>query len=232
MEGGSVTDSGPAALTFSSVGTPPTVTSTNFKFGFSSMRGVRGGYYRSAQNLTIGSLPFTIECYIYFDSSGLLTAKNQLIGTLGAATSPFPNQWIFGIEGAQLKFYIGNFSNGAPAAISSAMTLVINRWYHVAMTKDASNVITFFYADTTVANSGTQIGSTTLPGTNNYLIDNNSSNAQFMGSTVVIGGSGFDTGSNETFSGYMDEVRISVNQVRYTAATYTSAPGAAFSNTG
>lgn len=89
------------------------------------------------------------------------------------------------------------YSNGGGDLITSAAsTLTTNAWQHIAITRDASNVIRAFVA-------GTQVGSTT-----NAI--------SFTQPTVFVIGAE-DTAGTVSIDGFVDDVRITKGVARYTS---------------
>jgi hypothetical protein len=83
-------------------------------------------------NVDILSTDFTIECRVYFTAiSGLRAIIAQWNQNSGSG------HWLLGANGTSLIFYFGAYSEGGPI-ITGSPTIVINRWYHLAVTRIGS----------------------------------------------------------------------------------------------
>jgi Concanavalin A-like lectin/glucanases superfamily len=140
---------------------------------------------------------FTLECWVYFNS---LTATTSLFGTrTGDATNTI--QWSLLVDAsASYKVYFSAYStsNTNICAIPSDAGLVANQWYHIAATRDSSNVIklwvngvaqsTTVTSSAAIANSVTSVKIGMMPGSfggtggplNGYL-----SNVRIVNGTAV-----------------------------------------------
>lgn len=147
-----------------------------------------------------GSGKFTLEAWAYFTQapSGTVSVLNQW-GNGGGGNLG----WFFGHVSGNLAFYYSTTGSDNPN-VGSAWSPSLNTWYHLAVDRDASNVLRI-YVDGVVKSSATV--SATL----------------FNAPTeACIGGSA----SFAPIKGYIDEARITKGVARYAGAF--TAPVAAF----
>ena len=100
-----------------------------------------------------------------------------------------------------IQYYGGEWEvgNEPTPVIQVPHTIQADRWYHVALTRDASNNLRLFV-------DGEQKGATSA----NYTTDFTDAD-YFLGNITNTGG------SSRSLKGFLDEVRITVGQARYTA---------------
>jgi len=103
-----------------------------------------------------------------------------------------------------LQYYGGEFEvgNEPTPSIQVPYTIIPDRWYHVAVTRDESNNLRLFV-------DGRHMKTAT-----NYTT-NFSDADYFLGNLYSTGG------TSRTLKGFLDEVRITVGQARYTTANFT-----------
>jgi hypothetical protein len=94
----------------------------------------------------------------------------------------------------------GSLWNGIPFNLTGTTTVLMNTWYHVALTRDSSNVVRMFLN-----------GSLEASGTLSFNPINN------QGDPLRIGAQFGDGEGNSPFMGYIDEVRIFNGQALYTS---------------
>ena len=141
---------------------------------------------------------YTIEGWFYRlsnTSAGTYTSAIELIGTQPFGTTTTGFLLTFGTSGG-LYFYDG--ANATVINYANATTLIpLNQWNHIAVvrTGGGANNVTLFVNGIAVA-TGT------------------SSSAQSTVQSYFIGG---DTNNNGCFTGYMDDVRVTVGVARYFA---------------
>jgi len=139
---------------------------------------------------------YTIEGWFYRlsnTSAGTYTSALELIGTQPFGTTTTGFLLTFGTSGG-LYFYDG--ANATVINYANATTLIpLNQWNHIAVVRagGGSNNVTLFVNGIAVA-TGT------------------SSSAQSTVQSYFIGG---DTNNNGCFTGYMDDVRVTVGVARY-----------------
>jgi hypothetical protein len=169
------------------------VVTANSKFGGTSMYFDGSGDYIKAN---YRSFPWdwwrsntTIECWIY-PSSVTNVVLPYIVGNMDPAVGT--NYWSFGLNSSrQIAFH---YYNGGSVAVTGTTSLTNNTWNHIAMTQ-VNNYISLYTNGVLQANSaitGTPQSLATVPLT--------------MG---VYNGAGF--------YGYIDDMRITTDNVRYTA---------------
>jgi hypothetical protein len=192
--GTSFVDSSTNASTMTRVGSSVTST-TQVKFGTASIATGTGNYVDTPVSalFSLGTNNFTIEFWLYGTA---LNTTQRIMGNC-------PNTWSSGcwVIGTFGSSRIG-FELNTGGSVISATSYNNNQWYHYAVVR-SGNVITQY-------RNGTANGSFTTTATN---LDS------ALGTTkkIRIGGSGNGTGSPESFSGYIDDLRITVGVARYTA---------------
>ncbi len=139
----------------------------------------------------VGTQSFTVECFIYVGD----VSNYRCVYSAG-----------FGIQiyvwtDSKLQSYIGNSSGGYDInGFQSTSTISINTWTHIALVRDSANSTLTYYINGTA--SGQTSVTTNIPkltGASDY--------------SYVIGS--YSNG-NYSFSGYIDEMRIT-NKARYTS---------------
>ncbi len=149
-------------------------------------------YQVASPNYTFGTGDFTIEFWLYFNS----TSNRQdliWISTTGAATDRLGISW--NLSAGNLTYYI---SPTIGNAINYAWTPVAGQWYHIALCRASGSTKLFV--------NGTQGGST--------YSDSRNYNSQYA---VYIGQD--STGLTSMFNGYLKDLRIT-RGARYTT-TFT-----------
>ena len=136
--------------------------------------------------------PFTIEMWIYFDgdpNNGGTNGQASIIrdGGVGFVIQRYNGEWEVGTE--------------PTPQLQVNQTVSNQTWIHIALVRDANNVLRFF-------TSGTK-------GYSNNFTQNFSVNRFFIGNFGSGGGSG-----GRNFKGYIDALRIS-KKARYTSSGYT-----------
>ena len=160
----------------------------NTKFGTGSIFFDQGESVRAmGSGIPIGTGPFTIEMFAKINN----TAHNPSL--LRIAGGSFVLQYYGG------EFEVGNEPT---PSIQVPYTIVPDRWYHVAVTRDESNNLRLFV-------DGRHMKTAT-----NYTT-NFSDADYFLGNLYSTGG------TSRTLKGFLDEVRITVGQARYTTANFT-----------
>jgi hypothetical protein len=180
------------------------LSSARSKFGATSayFAGAGGGHSwitPDSADWTFGSGQFTIEGWIYVNSWG----SYVLAGQWGWSSQL---GWDLEVSGSAVTFRYSTDGMYNGISFNGAWSPSINTWYHIAVDRDASNVIRI-YAD------GVVLATTTDAAT---FWD--STNALEIGCTIA----------GSTLNGYLDEVRITKGVARY-AGAFTP-PTAAFPN--
>jgi hypothetical protein len=141
----------------------------------------------SSLNYGYGTGDFTIEFWLYLNSTGLQT----IVSNLSAATG-----------GVQPHIYINTtiryYTNSADRITGAALSA--GQWYHIAVSRGSGSTRLFV--------NGTQSGST-YADTNNYT-----ATAPLGVGTYWEAGAPITT---STLNGYIDDLRITKGYARYTA---------------
>jgi hypothetical protein len=177
----SFVDSGPNALTVTSVGNAQ-ISTAQSKYGGASGYFDGTGDYLQISNNTVFNLPgdFTVEAWFYASN---LASSPCIAGKWEASKV----SWALIVGTASATFAVGN--NGSyVASLSFSTTLTNNTWYHIAATRSGSSIKCFI--------NGSQIGST----------QTNSSNCS---STSIFAVGFLNSSSPAYFQGYIDDLRIS-----------------------
>ena len=140
--------------------------------------------------MAIGTGPFTIEFFVYFDgdpNNGGTNGQASLIRDAGGSLviQRYDGEWEAG--------------NESTPQIQVAQSLSNQTWYHVAMTRDSSANLKLFI-------NGTQAGSTATSHTTNF-----SKNEWHIGALNA------DASGGRALTGYMDEIRIIAGVALYTS---------------
>ena len=140
--------------------------------------------------MAIGTGPFTIEFFVYFDgdpNNGGTNGQASLIRDAGGSLviQRYDGEWEAG--------------NESTPQIQVAQSLSNQTWYHVAMTRDSSANLKLFI-------NGTQAGSTATSHTTDF-----SKNEWHLGALNA------DASGGRALTGYMDEIRITAGVARYTS---------------
>ena len=164
------------------------------KYGTGSLKFGGSGDYMDLPSIpqyAFGSGDFTIEGWIYWDSS---KATDQIFIDFRPTTTNGAYPTLFLNSSGQINFYA---SNGVRIT-SSAITT--NTWTNFALVKNSGT--TKLYVN------GTQSGSS--------YTDSNS----YLQSRLRLGDSGFNIGDGAGYKGYLDDIRITNGLARYTT-TFT-----------
>lgn len=179
------------------------LSTTQVKFGTASLfLDGSNDYVQTGRTVTVGSGQFTIEAHVR-------PAAAQTGRVLSCQDPSSSNAVIcLRVDSNGALTYIHRNSGGSGTVVlsSSASLIAMNdsAWYHVAATRDGSNVVTLWIDGVSVA---TTTSGTDPAGPNNWTV-------------------GSQYGSAEFFSGYIDNVRITETVCRYTS-TFTP-PSAAY----
>lgn len=162
----------------------------------SNLRVSNNSYLRvpHSEDFNFGSGDFTIEFWIKFNS----WANDRAVLTKGWPSSGAAAFFIYVHNNSRMAFY--SSSNGGNWDIADSVTiatgLVINTWYHVAITRSGSTLRTFIN------------GSLTSSWNNGAALVNN------VSKSLTIGNG--DTGQHP-IDGWIDGLRISKGVARYTS---------------
>lgn len=161
------------------------------------------GDYLSVGNVGSLSGDFTVECWVYFNSSGQVN-KNFYVGR---PVSTGTGGVSFGTFSTADRLQFG--ASGIAYDVSSTNTIPIRQWVHVAATRSGSTLRLFI--------NGVNDGSVTQ--TRTYLAD-----------VATIGGN--VSATNQSFDGYISNMRVVSGTALYTSNfTPPTAPLTAVSGT-
>jgi hypothetical protein len=155
-----------------------------------------GGYLTVADNpnLRIGTNPFTVECWVYLTSLAVaprLIQKRTYNGTGGGS-------WALDVlTNGSVTF--SELATPTTLITTAAGALTLNTWYHVALTRDSSNVLRLFI-------NGVSAGTTSPTSTFNF---NDATNAIFIGAN--------NDAVNDKTQGSMSNVRLVIGSAVYTS---------------
>tara|TARA_R110002153_G_scaffold27514_5_gene85491 strand:- start:1001 stop:3496 length:2496 start_codon:yes stop_codon:yes gene_type:complete len=147
----------------------------------------------SSTDYGYGTLDFTIEFWVYFNSTAV---TQTVVSSLSSGSSTNPHLYLLGTD-STLRYYTASGERISSSALSSGT------WYHVALSRASGSTKLFI--------DGTQSGST-YTDSNNY-----GSAAPFVVGTYYNAGSLVTT---NPLSGYVQDVRVTKGLARYTS-TFT-----------
>lgn len=152
------------------------------------LQGSTNNHARHDAPISLGG-PFTIEAW--FNA----TAFGSYIWCIGRYFAEL------GIENDKARFYAGGYSDFAYGS-----TLSTGTWYHIALCRDANNLVQCWLDGTRLSSSYTK--------TATYAADY----------TIIGGEANASDGSTtySTFNGYIQDLRITLGIARYTAADESS----------
>jgi hypothetical protein len=169
------------------------LTTAQQKFGTASLNPTSlGASSADSADWAFGAGRFTIEAWVR-----ATTAPSGFAGIVAQYGSSIG--WYLGFNGGSAVFYYS--ANGATPllGVSALYTFTLNTWVHIAVDRDASNVVRV-YADGAVIGSAT-IATTFFDATN----------------ALVIGNDGLAS-AGRRWLGQIDEVRITKGVARYAGA--------------
>lgn len=194
VNGTSFVDSSSLRNTFTPANTPRTTNvarvfgQTSGLFASSAYLDVASG----AQSCAFGTANFTVEFWFQTTS---LSVQNSLFDTRPNTTNTTQLYVAVKTTGALFAFI-----NGSDRIVSSAGAVVVGNWYHVAVSRVASQTRMFL--------NGTQVGAT-YADTTNYT--------QPSTRQCRIASAGYFAAGGEPLVGYMDELRVTKGVGRYVA---------------
>lgn len=189
-------DSSPTTKALTITGGGNTLVTATAKFGPSSyFNNANTNYINSPDSAdwAFGSGQFTVEAFIYPTS-----AISGVIGIVTQWASPPNRRWFFGFNGNTLNLFYSTTGSDVPS-VTGAYTPTLNQWVHVAVDRDASNVLRV-YANGVVIASAT-VTATLFNAAAAPLRIGNDTDFQTRG-----------------FIGNIDEVRITKGVARYAGA--------------
>ena len=156
-----------------------TATNVNFntegKFGFAGAFNGSSSYISTSNPLSTGNVAYSISAWIYLNTSSH-TGGIYTIWDGGANVGTY---LFFKVEGGKIS--IGNYGG----SVTSANTLAVNQWVHVAVTRDTSNNVVLYVN-----------GSSDTTGTLTLNLSNNNPKIGALNTSV------------QNFNGKIDQVRI------------------------
>jgi hypothetical protein len=163
-------------------------------------------YGRQAQGVLLPQMnfydrtvPFTAECFIRPDSSGVLSHKN-IMGIWSGSTGTLGRQWLLQLNVGRPHLYLStDGSTATHNAGPGSVTLVAGTWYHIALTRTVSGTYKVFV-------NGVLAVTLADPGVN--LFDNSA-----IASPIFYWTGASGTGS--AFTGQMHGLRITKGVDRY-----------------
>jgi len=188
--GTTFTDSGPLNLTLTASGGSFTTSTTQAKFGTSSIKGVGGTGYLRYTNTAATELTgdFTIEGWSYW--TGVVVGNQETISfeiTSGGALQSL-------LSGTPANRLLRYWDGTAYAILGTGITN--DAWFHWALTRSGTTI--------TLWQSGASKGTVT-----------SSATIGVSGLLTYIGSYG---NGSETLNGYVDNIRITKGVARYTSA--------------
>lgn len=196
------TDSSQNALAVTAVADAK-ISTAQSKFGGSAAYFDGTGDYLTVANNAVNAFglgDFTIECWVNFSA---LPTTNVIMGIANTMTSPTSagfTHWWFGLENSAgtIRLRLGRHGNGAVYALAN-WTPTLNTWYHIAVTRSSSSVISIFIDG--VSQSVNSSGA-------NWANDFSATGSLIVGYVATLA----------TFNGYIDEFRLTKGIARYTAS--------------
>lgn len=179
------------------------ISTAQSKFGGASAAFDGNGDYidaGSSSSFAFGTGPFTVECFVRFAALPSTNQISGIVGTLTSTTVASTDAWwlgIYNISGTQ-NLYLGRHGDGVINA-RTPWTPALNTWYHIAATRDASNVVRLFIDGV----------SQTVTSTNNWGSANLSRTGPLMAGVIA---------TPFYLNGYIDDLRITKGVARYTGS--------------
>jgi len=166
------------------------VTTSNPKFGTGSLASTGSLLSVGAPNsdFNFGSGQFTVECFGLFTSAP--SGAQILVGQFQGASNL---GWDFGTNAGSLLFFYSTTGADSPS-VGAAFSPTLNTWYHLAVDRDASNVLRVYV--------------------NGAVITSSTVSATLFASTLSVA-IGNDGNTTRRFPGQIDEIRISKGIAQY-----------------
>jgi hypothetical protein len=202
-------DSSSHARTITRIGSFNTLSTTQAKFGATSttINPSSGAYWRCADSadFDFGAGQFTVELWL-FPTSTPSSGERRLVAQWAAGNFA----WFFGFGTSTALRFRYTVDGSTRISLDGAWTPILNAWYHLAVDRDAANVVRI-YVDGTVAGSGTVA-------------------ATLFNSTATLEFAGDDGTALPPPAGFMDDLRITKGVARYGGAF--TPPAAPFPDVG
>jgi hypothetical protein len=180
------------------------------KFGGASLARVSSATLLKAVNgaahTLLGSSNFTIELWAYW--SAVATDFECLFGQWDSGASQ--RSWALGRNGGNLQLFLSTTGTTTTSAAAAAWVPTTGQWYHIAGTWDGTAYRTFA--------NGVMVGKSTT------------AVSPLLASTVPISlGAALNSGAaSGSFTGYIDEIRVTKGTARYASDSGFAVPTAAF----
>lgn len=172
--------------------------STVKKFGSESIKTPGSGDYFYIPSSTLfdyGASPFCIEMWMYCTS---FTGNNLFYSRQASTYGIDKEMALYFPNSGSFELYYGiRGVNSTARNFTLPSTISLNTWFHIAFSRDSSNVMRVFLNG--VASSNTY--------TDGVVLNNPSSRIRFSGSDV----------GDPSFFGYYDDIRITKGVARYTS---------------
>ena len=200
-------DSSAAARTLTMANTA-SLTTGNLKFGsagldLSSADAAKRVVAADSADFNLGAGQFTIEAFVKFTELPSGGGAHGIATQFGGSSDM---GWFFGMVFGSFALYYSTTGSDT-LSVGTAWTPTVDTWYHLAVDRDASNVIRT-YRDGVVHSSAT-VTATIFDSSRSLIIGN-------------------DENLDRSTRGYIDELRITKGVARY-AGNFT-VPSAAFPN--
>lgn len=129
-------DSSPAVRGVTLFGT--TLSTAQAKFGASSILSdaAKGAYVSTSSDFAFGAGQFTIEAFVYFTGA----PGSGVLGVVQEWEASGAQAFFFGSVTGALAFYYSTTGSDNPN-VGAAWTPTLNVWYHIAVDRDASNIL-------------------------------------------------------------------------------------------
>ena len=208
------TDSSPVPKTPAFNGSAQ-ISTTQSKFGGASMSFVRSpSSYLTVSNATadfaLATFDFTVEAWVRLNTLPTGNGYPNGFWLVGGGPPNTGNGFEIVIGSTNLIVGLTNFDS---PNISTAHSMVINTWYHIAVVRSGSTLYAF--------RDGTQLATANVSGVT----------ADPMATGLAISAAEpFSASTQGNFDGYIDELRITRGVARYTANFSGNLPTAAFPN--
>jgi hypothetical protein len=186
----------PSPKTITRYGDAKTVTSESKYYGSSAYFDGIGDYLTTPDHadFELGSGDFTIEAWIYLVSGA---TYYNFVGQINSMSSN-NGRLMFGYWSGALQFFCSDGTGNTIVNFSGANSIGLSAWTHVAITK-ASNVYRFFINGAQDGDSLTNTGA--LPSLTG----------------LIYLGSGRLGNAQKYYKGYLQDVRVTKGEARYTA---------------
>lgn len=199
LHGETVVDSSSKPKPLTNVGAV-TTSAAQFKYGSKSLSlsGSQYLYTQTTGDLAIGAGPFTLEAWIYPTAFG--TVVRHLFTMCEQVTGTFAYTYFSMLSTGAMQAYVQPATGGAGVTVATAAGVIpLNAWSYITLCRDGGNVFMFV---------------------NGVLHAGSSSWSDFPTAKTLyagIGGvaNGYTDATVGRFQGYVDDLRVTKNAVRY-----------------